>query len=93
MPPAPSGQGRATGPALQPDDGPGVGRGETVTVPAEQVGQDGRLVQAAGAPLPQVDLLEGDDVGVDVADLVGQGGTRSRGGYNRRKPNKPAGNA
>ena len=45
-----------------------------MTVPAEQVGQDGRLVQAAGAPLPQVDLLEGDDVGVDVADLVGQGG-------------------
>ena len=68
------GQGRAAGPAPQPDDGPGVGRGEAVTVPAEQVGQDGRLVQAAGAPLPQVDLLEGDDVGVDVADLVGQGG-------------------
>ena len=42
--------------------------------------QPSSLVEAAGAGLPLVDLLEGDDVGGELGDLAGQGRQDGAGG-------------
>ena len=63
----------APGATAQPGDAAGVGGGEAVVGPPQGRGELGDLVEATRAGLPQVHLLEGDDVRPQGGQLLGQG--------------------